>query len=59
MTHSNLAAVLKVLILLLTAAYSLSISNEQERTGENEITLTEADLGLSSDFNTPLYHLGI
>ena len=54
MTLCYLAATLSVLILLQTTAYSLSTSNKQKRTGENEITLTEADSGLSSDFNTPL-----
>ena len=54
MTLSNFAVVLNVLILLQTTAYSLSTSSKQERTQENEIALTKADSGLSSDFNTPL-----
>ena len=54
MTLSILAAALNVLILLQTTAYSLSTSSKQERTQENEIALTKADSGLSSDFNTPL-----
>ena len=54
MTLSNLAAVLNVLILLQTTAYSLSTGNKQERTRENDIALTEANSGLSSDLNTPL-----
>ena len=49
-----MAAALNVLILVQTTVYSLSTSNKQERTRENEIVLTEADSGLSSDFSTPL-----